>query len=131
MHDYPAFPAVHIDVLGYLYQFSNTPNAEIRLVFYMVAFKDTSSASAKKYAPEALSWVVGTDESGVIKGRMKFCRPIFQETNKIVPTLAVSTWKAHRSEFHPIAQKLIDKVSLHLIFDEAVADACFQDLGLA
>ena len=94
-----------------MYHLSDTANAEIRLRFYEVALQDHSSAAAKKYTPEALNWVTGADSTGVVKGRMKFCRPIFEKTGKVDHALAVKTFREYQSSYHPIAQKLIEKVS--------------------
>ncbi len=41
---------------------------------------------------------------------MKFCRPTFVRAGKVDHELAVKTFKAHASAFHPIARKLIEKV---------------------
>ena len=104
--------ASHVAHLGQLYHLSDTANAEIRLRFYEVALLDTSSESAKVFAHDALKWVVGDDGTGIIKGRMKFCRPIFQETGKVDHELAVKMFRKYQKSYHPIAQKLIEKVSL-------------------
>lgn len=53
-------------------------NAEIRLRFYEVALLDPLTLAAKRFASEAAKWVVGDDGTGVVKGRMKFCRPVFR-----------------------------------------------------
>jgi len=62
-------------------------------------------------ARDAARWVVGDDGSGVIKGRAKFCRPVFRSIAKIDKDLAVEYFEKHKDEFHPIARKLIEKVS--------------------
>jgi leukotriene-A4 hydrolase len=100
----------HIIHLSKLYQFSTTPNAEIRLCFYELALRDHTSHTAKAFAGEAANWVVGDDGTGVIKGRMKFCRPVFRAVYKVDKNLAVSTFQSKRYAFHPIARKLIEKV---------------------
>ena len=51
------------------------------------------------------------DGSGVVKGRMKFCRPIFAATGEVNHALAKKTFEKNQPSFHPIAQKLIAKVS--------------------
>lgn len=107
----PPFPAGHIAYLGDLYKVADTSNAEIRFRFYGLALRDPDSVS-EHVAEEAARWVVGGDGSGVIKGRAKFCRPIFRLIVKIDRGLAVMYFERHRAEFHPIARKLIEKVSL-------------------
>jgi leukotriene-A4 hydrolase len=110
LQSYSPLPLAHVDALGSLYHFSNDHNAEIRLRFYEVALQDSSSTTAKKYTPEALNWVTGADGTGVVKGRMKFCRPIFQKTGDVDHDLAVKMFREYQKSYHPIAQKLIEKV---------------------
>jgi leukotriene-A4 hydrolase len=77
-----------------------------------VALTDPSSTAAKCFAPEAANWVVGDDGTGVVKGRMKFCRPIFKAVYKVDQKLSVAAFSKAKEAFHPIARKLIEKVSL-------------------
>ncbi|KAI0785951.1 peptidase family M1-domain-containing protein [Abortiporus biennis] len=109
LEEYDPLPTTHITYLGDLYKVSSTPNAEIRLRFYENALRDVKSEAAKVYAVEAAKWVVGEDESGVVKGRMKFCRPIFRAIKAVDSDLAKSTFLKHKLSFHPIAQRLIEK----------------------
>ncbi|EPS99669.1 hypothetical protein FOMPIDRAFT_1163900 [Fomitopsis schrenkii] len=109
LHTYHALPASHITLLGNLYKLSSTTNAEIRLRFYEVAFMDPASAAAKTLAPEAARWITGEDGTGVVKGRMKFCRPVFRDVSKVDRELAVECWKRNRGSYHPIARRQIDK----------------------
>ncbi|KIP01983.1 hypothetical protein PHLGIDRAFT_112533 [Phlebiopsis gigantea 11061_1 CR5-6] len=109
LQSYPPLPASHVESLGKLYHLSDTSNAEIRLRFYEVALLDTQSETAKVFAYDALKWVVGEDGTGIIKGRMKFCRPIFRTANKVDHSAAVKTFSSSKTSFHPIAQKLIEK----------------------
>ena len=106
----PPLPASHIAYLGDLYKVAGTSNAEIRFSFYGLALRDPSSVPDHA-AREAARWVVGDDDSGVIKGRAKFCRPVFRLIAKIDRDLAVVSFEKHKAEFHPIARKLIEKVS--------------------
>ena len=110
LQSYLPLPLEHVDALGSLYSFAQVQNAEIRLRFYEVALQDPSSDAAKKYTPEALKWVTGADGSGVVKGRMKFCRPIFEKTGNVDHDLAVKYYREYQDSYHPIAQKLIEKV---------------------
>ncbi|KAJ6569389.1 peptidase family M1-domain-containing protein [Mycena capillaripes] len=105
----PALPLSHITHLGTLYGLSSTPNAEIRLRFYVLALSPPSSEAAAHFVAEAGKWVVGDDGTGVIKGRMKFCRPIFKAVFKVDEKLALGIWAKNKEEFHPIARTLIDK----------------------
>ena len=107
----PPLPASHVSHLGKLYEVADTSNAEIRFRFYEVALRDPSSVPVQ-LAQDAARWVVGDDGSGVIKGRAKFCRPVFRSIAKVDRDLAVKYFEKHKAEFHPIARKLIEKVSL-------------------
>ena len=106
----PPLPASHTAYLGSLYKVADTSNAEIRFRFYELALRDPSSVP-ENLAQDAARWVVGDDGSGVIKGRGKFCRPVFRSIAKVDKDLAVKYYEKHRAEFHPIARKLIEKVS--------------------
>lgn len=109
LESYEALPPDHILHMGKLYQISDTPNAEIRLRYYEVALRDTKNENAISIAEEAAKWVVGDDGTGILKGRMKFCRPIFRAVNGVNKDLAKKTYLPHKTAFHPIAQKLIEK----------------------
>jgi leukotriene-A4 hydrolase len=87
------------------YSFNTSSNAEIRLRWYNLAL---STDAANDYAADAAAWVV--DSKTGLKGRMKFCRPMFKAVYKVNPELAKKTFKAHASEFHPIARRMIEKV---------------------
>jgi len=106
---YPPLPSAHISHLGTLYEVAASANAEIRLRFYQIALKDPTSSVAVDYASQALKWVTGRDGTGVIKGRMKFCRPTFRAASRINTTLAKQYFSQSKEEFHPIARKLIEK----------------------
>ena len=98
-----------------MYSFSTTSNAEIRLRFYELALKDPASAAAKEFAFPAAKWVVGDDGTGIVKGRMKFCRPIFRAVCRVDKNIALGVFGGKKDEFHPIARKLIEKVCyMHL-----------------
>ncbi|KII94452.1 hypothetical protein PLICRDRAFT_102250 [Plicaturopsis crispa FD-325 SS-3] len=112
LQSYPPLPSSHIAHLGTLYKVSSTNNAEIRLRFYANALADATSAGAHAFALEAVKWIVGDDGSGVIKGRMKFCRPTFRAVGKVDKELAQSVFEKSKDSFHPIARKTIEKVTL-------------------
>ncbi|OSD05714.1 hypothetical protein PYCCODRAFT_1465050 [Trametes coccinea BRFM310] len=109
LQSYPALPSTHIQHLGALYGFLSTPNAELRWRFYEVALLDPASAAARAFAPAAAQWVVGRDGSGVVRGRMKFCRPTFRAVARVDRTLAVEVFSENKLSFHPIARRLIEK----------------------
>ena len=112
LESYPSLPSELNIHLGNLYNLSTTPNAEIRLRFYQVALSDPSSSAAKTLAVDAAKWVIGDDGSGVVKGRMKFCRPVMRAVTKVDKDLAIYNWEKAKTAFHPIARKLIEKVVL-------------------
>ncbi|KAJ7430441.1 peptidase family M1-domain-containing protein [Mycena galericulata] len=105
----PALPLSHLAHLGALYGLAHTPNAEVRLRFYALALAPPTSPAAAHFVGDAARWVVGDDGTGVIKGRMKFCRPVFKAVFEVDKALALETWVRHKEGFHPIARRLIDK----------------------
>ncbi|KAL6301026.1 peptidase family M1-domain-containing protein [Sparassis latifolia] len=109
LQSYPALPSAHVNFLGSLYGFTNTKNAELRLRFYQIALVDPASDAAKGFAPAAVRWAVGDDGTGIIKGRMKFCRPVFRAASKVDKPMAVKYFSAFKDAFHPIARRLIEK----------------------
>jgi len=106
---YAPLPSKHIGHLGALYDVATSANAEIRLRFYNVALKDPTSSAALDFTDQALKWVTGRDGTGVIKGRMKFCRPTFRAASRVNAALAKEYFARSKEEFHPIARKLIEK----------------------
>ncbi|KAA1468302.1 Metalloprotease [Dentipellis sp. KUC8613] len=109
LSSYEPLPSSHIAHLGSLYHLSTSANAEIRMRFYDIALQDSQSLAAKSFAEDAMKWVVGEDGTGVLKGRMKFCRTVFRAVDKVDHTLARRYFAKSRDAFHPIARKLIDK----------------------
>lgn len=101
---FSALPAGHVRALDTLYGFGTTDNSELRSRFYAIAL---GGPAASYFAPQAAEWVV--DKRTGIKGRMKFCRPLFRALHGVDAKLATETWKAHASAFHPIARRLIEK----------------------
>ncbi|RPD59483.1 zincin, partial [Lentinus tigrinus ALCF2SS1-6] len=110
LQSYTALPTSHIKHLGQVYAFDSTPNAELRWRFYEVALLDPASPAAKEFAPDAAKWVTGTDGSGILRGRMKFCRPTFRAIARANRPLALEVFAANKEAFHPIARRLIEKV---------------------
>lgn len=47
----------------------------------------------------------------MVIGRMKFCRDIFRAVYKVDQELAVNAFQKEKDSFHPIARRLIEKVS--------------------
>jgi len=109
MQAIPALPSTHLQHLAEVYQLSTTPNAEIRLRFYELVLNDPESEVAQIFASDAAKWVVGDDGTGVVKGRMKFCRPTLRAVSRVNNTLAKTIYGKARQSFHPIARKLIEK----------------------
>lgn len=109
LQGYPALPSDHLFHLAEVYKFSTTPNSEIRLRFYQLVLADTGSDAAQKFAVEAARWVSGAD-TGMVVGRMKFCRDVFRAVFKVDKDLAVKYFKQSKTSFHPIARKLLEKV---------------------
>ncbi|KAG8889516.1 hypothetical protein FRB98_003990 [Tulasnella sp. 332] len=99
-------PAGHLRHMSKTYTvFNTTTNVEIRSPWYILAL---ASGAASDFVRDASEWVVGNDGTGV-KGRMKFCRPIFRAIYAVDVSLARDTFKSNRQLFHPIAAKLIAK----------------------
>ncbi|KAG8999866.1 hypothetical protein FRB94_005859 [Tulasnella sp. JGI-2019a] len=100
-------PASHIRYMSKTYTiFDTTGNAEIRSPWYVLAL---ASGAASDFVKDASEWVVGKGEHGTVKGRMKFCRPIFRAIYDVDASLAKDTFQSNRQLFHPIAAKLIAK----------------------
>jgi hypothetical protein len=124
---YSPLPSSHINHLGEIYHLSTSPNSEIRLRFYQLALLDPASEVARIFAPIASGWVVGEDETGVIKGRMKFCRPIFRSVFKVDGALALGVFTKFQDQFHPIARKMIEKVcSSRFEFQKNISNPYYQ-----
>lgn len=109
MQGIPALPSTHLQHLAKIYQLSATPNAEVRLRFYELVLNESESEVAQLFASDAAKWVVGDDGTGVVKGRMKFCRPTLRAVSKVDNDLAKAIYGKARQSFHPIARKLIEK----------------------
>jgi leukotriene-A4 hydrolase len=108
LETYPALPTSHVLHLDALYRFSRVTNSEIRMPFYLVALKDPASHVAKRFVQAVLDWVIGKD-TGIIQGRMKFCRPLFRAAAKVDREKTVAAYCSARTLFHPIARKLIEQ----------------------
>ncbi|KAF7978977.1 hypothetical protein HWV62_44229 [Athelia sp. TMB] len=102
----PSLPHTHIAHLDSLYRLSSTSNGELRLRFYELALHGPSPGP-EAYALGAIKWVCGDDGTGIVKGRMKFCRPLFKAVSKVDPILAREMFDKFGDSFHPIAKKFI------------------------
>jgi len=111
LETYPALPTPLVLYLDVLYRFSQITNSEIRMPFYLVALKEPTSHVSRLYVRQVLDWVTGKD-TGIIQGRMKFCRPLFRAANKVDRKKTVAAYCSARTLFHPIARKLIEQVCL-------------------
>ncbi|PAV21690.1 leukotriene-A4 hydrolase [Pyrrhoderma noxium] len=123
LQSYPNLPSTHLTHLGSLYGVRETSNSEIRYRFYELALINPSSSQKEfleQVGEEAAKWVVGEDGTGILKGRMKFCRPVLRAAQKAIAAVgagdggeeenvATSIYKRHRLAFHPIARRLIEK----------------------
>ncbi|KAG6849471.1 hypothetical protein H0H93_008198, partial [Arthromyces matolae] len=110
LQSYPPLPLSHLRHLGDIYKFNTTSNAEVRFRFYELVLADPKSDPAKVFVVDAVNWIVGADSvSGLIVGRMKFCRPTFRLASKVDKDLAIRVWEEKKILFHPVARKLIDK----------------------
>lgn len=96
-------PATHVHALTDIYHFNETKNAEVGLRWFELAL---ISPAATDFAQSAAAWVVDPNS---LKGRMKFCRPVFRCIFKVDPRLATKTFEENKTAFHPIARKLIAK----------------------
>lgn len=101
-----SLPSSHIKLLDSLYGFNKHPNAEIRLRFYSLVL---TSSSASTFIQSAAEWLV---DPKALKGRMKFCRPVFKAIRNVDANFAKATWRSNAQFFHPIARRLIEKVRL-------------------
>ena len=109
LQSYNALPETHVDAIANIYGFCDNPNVEISFPFYQVALQDPTSSAARNYMPRALDWVVGKTD-GMVKGRMKYNRPIFVAASKVDYDYTVKMFRDHQDAFHPIAQSMIEKV---------------------
>ncbi|KAG8823910.1 hypothetical protein FRC19_002883 [Serendipita sp. 401] len=103
-------PRAHVHALADTYGFNSSKNAEVGLRWFEVAL---ISPAAPDFAQSAADWVVDPTS---LKGRMKFCRPVFKVLYKVDSKLAIKTFEANKTAFHPIARRMIAK-------DLGVADA--------
>lgn len=134
--------------MGEVYGFASTGNVELRFRFFQLALSDHKSDVAKHYTPTAVNWIVGADGSNVIKGmlslcglkkhqvirsrtgRMKFCRPIFRMASQVDKALTQEVFKESKDAFHPIARRMIEKVSVLGHFCILLLKS-WQDIGLS
>ena len=124
-------PSSHLQHLANVYLFSSTFNAEIRLRFYELVLNNPNAPIARSFAVEAAKWVVGDDDTGVIKGRMKFCRPVLRAVSKVDSNLAKTTFERKKYSFHPIARRQLEKVCKCPSFSKPILNEMLQDLGIA
>ncbi|KAH8111425.1 peptidase family M1-domain-containing protein [Phellopilus nigrolimitatus] len=109
LQSYPPLPPAHLAYIGDLYTIAKTTNAEIRFRYYELALLDPTTPESKAVALEAARWVVGDDGTGIVKGRMKFCRPVLRAANRADPKVTKQIFGECKTAFHPIARRLIEK----------------------
>ncbi|KAH8825130.1 peptidase family M1-domain-containing protein [Flagelloscypha sp. PMI_526] len=115
----PSFPVVFLERL---HQFDPLPSSHLlhlskatqrfRLRFYHIVLAGgKDSEVAIQFKEKAVNWIIGNEDAGakVIKGRMKFCRPVFRLVGRVDSDLAQTVFKANQTLFHPIARRLISK----------------------
>jgi leukotriene-A4 hydrolase len=102
LQSYDPFQEGHLKHLGKIYGFASTNNAEVRFRYYQLALR------SKTLVRESVCWAGGL-EDGIIKGRMKFCRPLFRTAGTIDSLLAKDIFGQTKDGFHPIARRMISK----------------------
>ncbi|PHH62455.1 hypothetical protein CDD81_7102 [Ophiocordyceps australis] len=85
-------------LLGKVYDFISSKNAELRTAYYLVALK----------ANDATSFYGAAELLGTV-GRMKFVRPLFRALNKVDRELALNTFAKNRDFYHPICRGMVQK----------------------
>ncbi|KAI8890225.1 leukotriene A-4 hydrol [Backusella circina FSU 941] len=98
--DCEPLPHPLIEKMDELYQFTPNHNADLRLRWQQVCLM----TSYEPIYPEVVKFVTE-------QGRMKFVRPLYRQLHeaKNGAQLAVDTYLAHKSFYHPIAAQLIEK----------------------
>ena len=81
-----------------VFEFSKTKNSEILMCWCKAALK------CKEYFPAIKDVAIDFAKS---IGRMKFCRPLWSRIAENDLELATSLFEAHKSFYHPIAQKMV------------------------
>lgn len=90
--------AERAQLLGKVYDFVSSKNAELKTSYYLVALK----------ARDPTSFYGAAELLGTV-GRMKFVRPLFRELNKVDRQLALNTFVKNRDFYHPICRGLVQK----------------------
>ncbi|KAF3312140.1 hypothetical protein TWF173_007471 [Orbilia oligospora] len=95
---YDPFSTKDVDLLAKTYGFDSSGNMEVVFRFYSVALK----AKYEKYYEPAAKWVQGI-------GRMKYCRPTYRSLAACDKELAVKTFRARESWYHPLCRAMVKK----------------------
>ncbi|RDA93652.1 hypothetical protein CP533_4865 [Ophiocordyceps camponoti-saundersi (nom. inval.)] len=85
-------------LLGKVYDFITTKNAELKTAYYLVALKARDPTC-----------VYGVAELLGAVGRMKFVRPLFRELNKFKRQFALDTFARNKNFYHPICRGMVEK----------------------
>jgi len=90
--------AEDVEEMGKAYGFAKSQNVEIVSRYFIVGLKAKDTAV---YEPTAT--LLGK------VGRMKFVRPLYRHLNEVDRDLAVKTFEAHESFYHPICRGMVSK----------------------
>ncbi|PNY23096.1 Leukotriene A-4 hydrolase [Tolypocladium capitatum] len=90
--------AERAQLMGKVYDFISSKNAELKTSYYLVALK-ANDPTCFDGAAELLGLV----------GRMKFVRPLFRALFKVDTKLALDTFATNRDFYHPICRGMVQK----------------------
>ncbi|KAJ6443294.1 leukotriene A4 hydrolase [Purpureocillium lavendulum] len=98
VEQHASLSAERAQLLGKVYDFISSKNAEIKTSYYIVALK-ANDPTCVYGAAELLGTV----------GRMKYVRPLFRALNKVNRQLALETFAKNRDFYHPICRGMVQK----------------------
>ncbi|KAK4089846.1 leukotriene A4 hydrolase [Purpureocillium lilacinum] len=98
VEQHASLSAERAQLMGKVYDFISSRNAEIKTSYYLVALK-ANDPTCVYGAAELLGTV----------GRMKYVRPLFRALNKVDRKLALETFAKNRDFYHPICRGMVQK----------------------